>query len=789
MNGNKAKNLQILTDLNLNVPKFYVINSTLLKRLDEPAIVKKLTDKYVSWCRDQNCQSVAVRSSADGEDSVSKSFAGQFTSVMEVEGGDNFIKALRQVANSKPFAGYSSNEDVSINAIVQIYIKPDLAGVMFTINPANGSPEVLINVATGHGSKVVDGEDVSSIHVNRSSGDIYPKVKYTNTLLTKSQIEELSKYAKQIEKEFGNPQDIEWAFADNTFYFLQTRPITIVNHLRVWDNANLGESFPGIVLPLTFSISRRGYELVYKSQGYAAGLNWYQLEENQRTFNAMVGIFGGRMYYNLGSWYKFIGLFPNNSQNQKYLDEQLQTIGDAAYLPPNSYPLSYKIKFYFRIIRRTVLFGVEKRKYWRKLKSVYTNYEDLPSGNDLFTLMDRYAFIEQRVIPIMGRSADNDFFVMIYHGVLKSRLKKWLDHSDVSSLNFLGSLHNVISARQAILLSDIANFVKNDKTAYAYLKNNKYQELDDYLLESKAKHLLIEYRTDFLHRFAEDQKIEVINPMLKLSNFYELIYSYTKLDNKAISERRSKALINEARRNEQILEKLKPTQRIIYRILIHRLKSHLRIREQNRLLRGKAYAYLRELFIEVGTSLQQNSLIEATNDVYYLEIEEIFRLIDGTGFEDNLTQIINSRKQKYNKYRKLKAPSRFITTGLTDQLPKDFFKPSQSVSGHELSFKGTISSPGTIEGIVVVLEQPIIPKEPFDILVVSHTDPGWTPLIALAKGLIVEHGGILSHAAIVTRELGIPSIIGVEDITERLKNGMRVRINTSKQTVDILSHD
>jgi hypothetical protein len=82
----------------------------------------------------------------------------------------------------------------------------------------------------------------------------------------------------------------------------------------------------------------------------------------------MVGIFGGRMYYNLSNWYKFIGLFPNNSQNQKYLDEQLQTIGDAAYLPPNNYPISYKLKFYLKIISRTVFFGVEKRKYWRNLK-------------------------------------------------------------------------------------------------------------------------------------------------------------------------------------------------------------------------------------------------------------------------------------------------------------------------------------------------------------------------------------------------------------------------------------
>jgi phosphoenolpyruvate synthase/pyruvate phosphate dikinase len=87
----------------------------------------------------------------------------------------------------------------------------------------------------------------------------------------------------------------------------------------------------------------------------------------------------------------------------------------------------------------------------------------------------------------------------------------------------------------------------------------------------------------------------------------------------------------------------------------------------------------------------------------------------------------------------------------------------------------------------VVLNDPEIPSEPFDILITSHTDPGWTPLIALAKGVVVEHGGMLSHAAIVTRELGIPSLIGVKDVTKIIKTGMHVRINDKSGTLEILS--
>ena len=134
----------------------------------------------------------------------------------------------------------------------------------------------------------------------------------------------------------------------------------------------------------------------------------------------------------------------------------------------------------------------------------------------------------------------------------------------------------------------------------------------------------------------------------------------------------------------------------------------------------------------------------------------------------------------------MNVPARFITTGLTDKIPEDLLHSAVTRDPAITSFKGTISSPGNVAGKVIVLDAPIIPKEPFDILVVSHTDPGWTPLIALAKGLVVEHGGILSHAAIVTRELGIPSIIGVEGATQKLKNGMRVQIDSAKGTVDVV---
>ncbi len=551
-------------------------------------------------------------------------------------------------------------------------------------------------------------------------------------------------------------------------------------HLRVWDSSNIAESFPGIVSPLTFSIARRGYELVYMSQAYEAGFSWYELEAQHRTFNAMVGIFAGRMYYNLLNWYKFIGLFPNNSQ-------QLQTIGDPIYLPSQNYPARYRLRYWRRMLRRILFFEREQKRYSRYLDDALQAYGQLPKDNDLLKQLERYVFLEQLVVPHMGRAADNDFFVMTYHGILKKKLQAWLGEPKEAKHDFLGALHDVISARQAMLLTEIADSINKDPRAARLLLKDAFQELDTYLLTTKARHLIAEYRDKFLHRFAEDQKVEAKNPLLHIDGFYALIKTYAQLNIDKIKRRQEAALINEREKDRAITRQVGPFNRYLYIFLVRRLKHHLRIREHNRLLRGKVYALLRDLFVEVGVVMTEKGLLDKADNVYYLEVDELFQLIDGSGYGRPLQSLAYERRAQYEGFRQVKAPARFMTKGVITKLPPEFSTIRSTIASQaKESLSGTIASPGIVDGKVIVLDEPVIPSEPFDILVVSHTDPGWTPLIALAKGLVVEHGGILSHAAIVTRELGIPSIIGIEGATTKLQTGQMVRLDATKGVVEVL---
>ena len=783
MSGQKANSLQRLKAEGLPVPEFYVVTADQLDRLSDREAVQQLIADLGDWRSQHDIRAVAVRSSAEAEDGPERSFAGQCASVMPVRTDQEFVSALRTVAESRAHRGCGPDGG-RVHALVQLYVEPELAGVLFTVNPANGRLEMVINAVRGRGRQAVEGGPVGSVYVGRPDGPTWSTGGSPG--LKRAQLAQLVRCAEATEAIMGTPQDIEWAFAGRKLHILQTRPITRIAHLQVWDRSNIGESFPGLVRPLTFSISRRGYELVYQSQAHASGLSWLQIASCRRTFQAMIGLFGGRVYYNLGRWYQFIGLFPGNSQRQRYFDAQLQTVGEAAYLPPARHSWRYRLGYYVRVARRALLFEHERARYWRYLERTYRQYERLPPGPDPFLLLARYSFIEQRVVPHMGRSADNDFLVMICHGLLQKRLKRWLGPADGQTADFLGTLHDVISARQALLLNDIAAHISDDPTARSLLAAGRYRELDSHLGESAAAPLVDEYRERFLHRFAEDQKLEARNPQLTLDGFYRLVAAYTKLDNRAVKDRHLQALAAETQRQRRIARRLNWPQRLLYRLLIGRLKHHLRIREHNRLLRGRAYAYLRCLFAELGRSLADRQLLDGPDDIYYLDLDEILRLIDGTGYHDDLRPVVRKRRRVYAGYENQEAPDRFVTVGLTGQLPDDFDREGAADDRPARSLPGVVSSPGSVTGRAAVLQHPIVPDEPFDILVVTHTDPGWTPLIALARGVVVEHGGMLSHAAIVTRELGIPSIIGVVGAVGAIRSGDTVRLDAAKGAVEIL---
>ncbi len=786
--GSKADHLQKLDVAGFNIPKFYIIPAKEKDSLLKRDTIKRLQDVYNRWTSDNGITATAIRSSSTQEDTADRSYAGQFSTVLDVHGQNEFIEALKTVFSSKQSSSYSAKSG-SIHAIAQEFIEPDAAGVIFSINPTNGNSEIVINAAYGRGTNVADGEQVVQYFVSRINPSVY-KVKndegIKEKVITDAQIKTLCDLTIEIESLFAYPQDIEWAIKDGTVYILQARPITKISHLRLWDSSNISESFPGIVLPLTFSIAKRGYLLGYKAQAQASGLRWYDLEAHHRVFDSMVGIFNGRIYYNMLSWYNYISLFPGNKKNQRFLDDQIATQGQAIYQPAKNFSVSYNIRYSARLLYRVLFFKLELNRFYRRFADFEYKLGRLPAAGDAQLLMHRYGHIEQTIIPHFGRTLDNDFLVMTYHGWLKRLLSKWIPDKLFERNNIIGSMDGVMSARQALSLYTIASKILKDKRARELLQQSNYPKLQKYLEGNPIDNDLKEYIEIFGHRFAEDQKIESVNPVLEQYGIYKLMKVYIQLNIDEVVKRLNNAIANSREIERGIEKQLRFNRRIVYRLLLRKLKKHLRLREKNRLLRGRVYSHMRELFPKIGQAFADERIINRKDDIFYLEIEEIYQLIQGSQIFNDFKNRIDRRRDAYSQFGKIDMPERFMTTALPSMEKIQIDTTPNKAEKIQAQLSGLVSSPGTVVGKVLVLNAPKIPSKPYDILVASHTDPGWTPLIALAKGVIVEHGGMLSHAAIVTRELGIPSIIGVSGATTVLKTGMRVRINTQTSSVDII---
>jgi pyruvate,water dikinase len=157
----------------------------------------------------------------------------------------------------------------------------------------------------------------------------------------------------------------------------------------------------------------------------------------------------------------------------------------------------------------------------------------------------------------------------------------------------------------------------------------------------------------------------------------------------------------------------------------------------------------------------------------------------GSSATADLKAVIARRKDALGKYACRAPAERMILRGT---LCRNFIVQSRQ-AGHspanlneagDLLLQGIPSSPGTVTAEAVFVDDPAAaPPVAGKIIVARMTDPGWVFLMAAAAGLIVERGSLLSHTAIIGRELGVPTIVGAAGACELLSNGAAVTMDGS----------
>jgi pyruvate,water dikinase len=185
------------------------------------------------------------------------------------------------------------------------------------------------------------------------------------------------------------------------------------------------------------------------------------------------------------------------------------------------------------------------------------------------------------------------------------------------------------------------------------------------------------------------------------------------------------------------------------------------------------------LIPELGARLVASGYVERPEDLFFLTNEELDQGIRGESEQDAKERVARRRKE-YERDRSILLPERFYGHPVP-------IEPEEHL-GKGPILKGTPVSPGSVTGRARVILDPSrdAPIQPGEILVAPVTDAGWTPLFALATGLVVDMGSALSHGSTVAREYGLPAVVNVRSGTRSIRTGDLLAVNGSKGTVTIL---
>jgi rifampicin phosphotransferase len=228
----------------------------------------------------------------------------------------------------------------------------------------------------------------------------------------------------------------------------------------------------------------------------------------------------------------------------------------------------------------------------------------------------------------------------------------------------------------------------------------------------------------------------------------------------------------------------RPLRRVAFELVLARTRWGIKTRERLRLTRGRMAALFRDHFRALGRALAERDLLDAPEDVFLLTYEEIGQVVRGGCATGDLRALVSLRRAEYEAREGVPAVGRITTHGVVHGHSVEAHAKSEPGEGR---LTGIGCSPGRVRAVATVVRKPESNmKLDGEILVAATTDPGWVFLMVAAGGLISEKGSVLSHTAIIGRELGIPAVVGVKDATRLLPHGGLIELDGSAGTVEVL---
>lgn len=837
--GGKARNLSELSNLGLNVPHWIVLSQHLLKEFSDDQGTLTLPDDLLDEIRSHfsDTDFLAVRSSALDEDGGDFSFAGLFETKLFVR-KDNLAEYIQEVwasSYAERVQLYREKNGLKqmngLGIIIQVMIPSESSGVAFGINPVTGNrKQQLISAVFGLGEGLVSGElDAdnylvdSEIHseiahkthlfqfnTSRQSGIVkeeLPEKKRGKQVLYKEQILEVQKLVRKLGTHFHKPQDIEFAFYKHKLYLLQSRPITSLSKVAdkndtyvLWDNSNIIESYPGVTTPLTFSFISKSYEGAYRLFCEYLGVDKKVIEQNHSVFENTLGFINGRVYYNLKTWYLMLAMLPGYSINARFMEKMMGV--KERFDIPQSYLISKGqawwriVKMLFKMASRYYSLPRKRREFEVLLNKTIARYKAIDfneqSSNELLQL---YQDFESTLLNEWKAPLLNDFFAMIWFGRLQSTCEKKLKSSNPNIHNDLlcGSA-DIISTQPIHRTIALASEISQSPDLKVLFLDSSSQQIWNKLKTTNSKEAkriydeVVRYIADFGERCIGELKLETISYTQDPTLFIDILKTYVQND--ITSNKRSgnteEEIRSKAEKEVNSLLRGKFYRKYKFNKTLRKARELVSSRENLRYERTRAFGIVRELFSAMGVRFYAEGILENDRDIFYLTKEEITQFIQGRAVTQDLKKLVALRKAEFAAYEEMEVPSeRFASYGPVYHA-NDFFS-SDKIEPLEGDLKGIGCCPGRVTARVQVVKNPKdIATLHGSILVTSSTDPGWVTLFPSASAIIVERGSLLSHSAIVSREMGIPCIVGVTGLLRTLKTGDLVEMDGSTGVIKIV---
>ena len=599
---------------------------------------------------------------------------------------------------------------------------------------------------------------------------------------------------KTVSSFYGHPQDIEWAIEDNKLYLLQSRPITTINEGKevLWDNSNIAESYGGVTTPLTFSFASKAYENVYRQLCLILNIPKDKVANHDIEFRNMLGLIQGRVFYNMNSWYKTLALLPGFSLNKTFMEQMMgvkEALSDELVEEIEKSTTKNKVKDGFDLVKTSlglvkslVMLDSTVADFYKRL-DVALDKKDL-SNMSTSELMQYYNSLELQLLKKWDAPMVNDLFAMVFYGLLRKLSTTWCNDVDESLQNSLILTQGgIISAEPAKLMKKMAKKIKG----YHSLSKDFTQWCDE-VDKRDVKQDIDAYIDRFGDRCLDELKLESVTLFDNPTLLYQTIFELSQNDALMNLEDDSKSDEDARAKEKEVVSKLPFLKRHVFTWIVKMARKTVRERENLRFERTRLFGRVRRIFLEIGKKLALENILEIDRDIFYLEVKEIQSFIEGTGTLTNLKALVALRKEEFTRYENEEAPSdRFTTYGMVYK-NNSYTSRTKNIALEGDMQKGLGCCPGIVRGKVKVVRDPKnVTVEKGTILVAERTDPGWIMLFSSVSGILVERGSLLSHAAIVSRELNLPAIVSVPGLMNWLKDDDIVEMNGTTGTITKIS--